>query len=688
VSGTSSTTSQPKLKRGLSWFVVALGFLLGLFVLARFGMSWVPFGDHEPGWLLRWLTFVGIGLLGLGLLSGSTAAVRNPKRAGVIFLLFLPVTTFCLAYPESGFLVWHPDGSGWFETPLPLTAVGLTALFYVPFVPLLFLRHHRKQSVIGLAVAVLLVTAVFVSSRWTSVLLPPLAGFSAPFLLFGLFWLGTHKLGWPTPLQPRPRTMSRRVVALAITCGLVFCLDIMMTFGLSALGSSLFSGDCSGKGPITHPESPRHAVFTARAIFVGRSLEALIRTSGLRSLVVKDRNLGDWAIGVVRERFWGVPSRWPHLVLMTNFIYWQGETYFIDGSRENGLLSPVLPIVGARINCSRSRPVQDAIIDLRVLRQTPPAGGTRLIGYVRKPEVFTGVFERPSAPNFAADAKIEVTGPTGTKTITTDQTGVYELDGLPPGNYALQLAIPDNQVAGFFEDEGEPVKVHLESDGLVEHNFDLFWNGRIEGHVKEHSGKPAQVSVMLLSADGKQLPGYVNFFLQTNRDGFYQARKIPPGRYIVVINPNGPDDERPYGIQYYPSALRAQDARVLELGPGQQIEGIDFAVSRLVEHVVQVRVTGPNGSAAENAPVCVAYEHTKEYEPLAGINCLKSSDQNGMAIIHLYGNTRVRLFAEQYAYQEKLQVRHRSQTIESDANKTPDTIDLVLNSETKYPFPR
>jgi hypothetical protein len=166
---------------------------------------------------------------------------------------------------------------------------------------------------------------------------------------------------------------------------------------------------------------------------VGRSIEALTRDASLRLLGAHVRRVGDWAIGVVQERFWGVPSHWPHLVLMTNFIYWKGETYFIDGLRENGLLTRILPIVGARISCSRSRPAEDAIVDLRVLRQAPPAGGARLIGYVKRPKVYTGVFGPPTATNFATGAIIDVTGPAGTETITTDQTGIYQVDGLPPG---------------------------------------------------------------------------------------------------------------------------------------------------------------------------------------------------------------------------------------------------------------
>lgn len=452
----------------MCWLVAGLGSLAGLFELAQFGMWWLPFGDYHPGWLLRWLTFIGIGLFGLGFLIGSIIAPRNPKRAGIIFLAFLPITAFCLAYQESGFLVWHADG-GWFESPPLMTAVGLTVLFFVPFVVPLLLPRHKKRAAIVFAAATFVAVPVFIRSHWTSVLLPHLAAYSVPFALFGLFWLGTCKLGWPPLVQPRPRGAAGRIVALLITCFVVVCLDVALTLGLSALNSSLSIADCSGKAPFTHAESARHAVFTARAIYVGRSVSALTRGTGVHGLAV-----GDWAIGVVKERFWGVPSRWPHLVLMTDYIYWKGETYFIDGMRENGLLTRALPIVETRPGCSRSRPIEYAVIDLRVLHEAPATGSTRLIGYVKSPEEFRGVFQPPIAPTFVAGARIDVTGREGTRTTTTDQKGIYQFDGLPPGEYTLRLVVPDNRVSSL--DRGRPV--HLTSGVVTEHSFDLFWKGQ------------------------------------------------------------------------------------------------------------------------------------------------------------------------------------------------------------------
>jgi hypothetical protein len=107
----------------LSWLVLALGFLLGFLALARFGMAWPPFGDNDPGWLLRWISYVGGALLGPVFIAASIVALRNPKRAGLVLLITMPFAVFCLAYPSAGYLVWHSDG-GRFEPPEIPTAIG------------------------------------------------------------------------------------------------------------------------------------------------------------------------------------------------------------------------------------------------------------------------------------------------------------------------------------------------------------------------------------------------------------------------------------------------------------------------------------------------------------------------------------------------------------------------------------
>lgn len=180
------------------------------------------------------------------------------------------------------------------------------------------------------------------------------------------------------------------------------------------------------------------------------------------------------------------------------------------------------------------------------------------MGHVRGPEIFTPGIVRPQKPAFIAGATIEVTGPAWASTITTDSEGVYELDGLAPGDYTLQLSTPDTQTVGSFDNDGSPAAIHLDSGGVVERNFQVLWDGRIEGKVYDESGTPARARVKLLSADGRQLPGYVHSYEQTAKGGSYQFRRIPQGRYLVVVNPTGPHGEWPHDIQYYPGAVHKE----------------------------------------------------------------------------------------------------------------------------------
>jgi hypothetical protein len=465
-----------RLKVVLSWVVVAAGVFTGLYALGIFGTDYFPSDDRSQGWYLRWIDLAGVGLLAAGFLAGSLTAPRNPKRAGVVFLAFLPVTASCMAYPDAGFMMWDKAGNGWFETPAPATAIGLALTFFAPLAALLFEFRQRKRAAIAFSVLTLIAIPVFVLSRWTSVLLPRLAGFAVPFLLFGLYWLWTDEFRWPVLVRAGPRTFARRVAGVVITLFLVFSAGIAMGVFRASFFSSLFNGDCGARPPFTHAQQKNHAVFTARAIYVGRSVHTM-QELRFAPKNLRDSPVGDWAIGVVQERFWGVPSRWPHLVLMTNLIYWKGGTYFIDGGVGNSLLSKILPVVAGGIGCSRSKLVQEAGVDLRLLRDAPPRRAA-IVGSVRQPGPYAGMMNPFDQPKFLSGAQIEVTGADGTRSVATDPSGVYVLDGLGAGDYTVRLHVPEGRRAGGFHADGsfddQSVRtVHLKADELGECDFAL-----------------------------------------------------------------------------------------------------------------------------------------------------------------------------------------------------------------------
>ncbi len=122
---------------------------------------------------------------------------------------------------------------------------------------------------------------------------------------------------------------------------------------------------------------------------------------------------GDWAVGVVQEHSWGLPSWDRRVVLLTNHMFRDGETIFVSGSREIGVLTRLLPIVNARpCGTFYTQPAADARIQLELLRKPPAVGESRIMGYVRSPV--------PLAPISRAGT---------TRTLTTDRDGMYVLAG-------------------------------------------------------------------------------------------------------------------------------------------------------------------------------------------------------------------------------------------------------------------
>jgi hypothetical protein len=654
-------------KKAASWLIVTLGVLVGLLALSISGQRWIPDRATDPYWYKSFIQTAGICLLGLTFIAGSLLAVRNRRRGGLVFLICAPLVAFSLGYPDAGFLAWE-KGDGIFYSPFLRIALGLTLLFFVPFVVPLFAIRNKKRAIYLFLIAAALVSPVFVTSQWSASLLPRLAGWSALLVIFGLFWLGTNEWGWSPVVSPRPTSRRRGLWAVSATCAIIVLLDITVTLAFTAFQSSLWGPDCSGRALFTKPVFPGHAVFTARLIYVGHK-----NTDRL------GWQAGDWAIGVVQHRYWGLPWWNPRVVLLTHVIFWEGETYFIDGRRPEGLLTRLLPIVEAG-PCARSRPIVDAAVDLRVLQKTLPASGARIIGYVRKPEAWTQGLTPPTPHTPFIGAKITVTSPSGQTVAVADQDGIYEIDSLPPDDYTLMVDLPETQTA--------PVRKLKKEDfvysKLIEQDFQVSWDGSVEGTIRDATGRPAQTWLLLLNPDGTDTIPRVAGLQRTEATVHFRIAEIPRGRYKLMVNPWGPQQDSQYPPVYYPSATNFSDAQIIDLSDGQHVGNTDFVVPRLQERKMQVRVTWPNGKAIDGAWVYVAYENTRGFSSRNNASHVAITDHNGQASFSVFGKSRIRIYGEESVNDLKgppfFSSRY-SVPADFDADKVPDRLDLVVTTK-------
>jgi hypothetical protein len=263
-----------------------------------------------------------------------------------------------------------------------------------------------------------------------------------------------------------------------------------------------------------------------------------------------------------------------------------------------------------------------------------------------------------------------VTGPIGTTVLTTDRDGVYELANLPGDDYTLRLLdVPDNQ---FCEDLALK-KEYMMKPGLTRMNMVAEWVGSIEGTVKDSTGGPANVLVELRNPDGKIADRNLGADLLAS--GSFRLDRLPAGgRYLVLINRYGPSAHSPYASEYYPSANRPADARIVEVRGAEHVRNVDFSLTRLAERKLRVRVEWRDHQPVDGASVSVEYERAGQFDDPGAPSESFTTDRTGVAEVRVFGDGRVKVEASIDLPSFSLYRR----VVELEGARLPPSMDLVL----------
>jgi hypothetical protein len=227
----------------------------------------------------------------------------------------------------------------------------------------------------------------------------------------GIFWLLTDRKHWPPLIQHSLTPRLRILLALGISVAL---LVGMVAIGLYAAAILPEFGDCGEPRPFAAPKSAEHAAFTAQIIYVHQ----ISRYAG-------------WSIARVRQRYWGLPW-WNHRFVVLPYRFNLGDSYLVDGYVRPSLVGHLISLM--QLHCSRTAPVSDAQIDLRLLRDGPPQKGVRVIGRVLKLQPAS------ESPRVAPHVTVTIIQDGGPRVTTrTDEQGIYDASELPPGHYEARL---------------------------------------------------------------------------------------------------------------------------------------------------------------------------------------------------------------------------------------------------------
>ena len=92
-------------------------------------------------------------------------------------------------------------------------------------------------------------------------------------------------------------------------------------------------------------------------------------------------------------------------------------------------------------------------------------------------------------------------------------------------------------------------------------------------------------------------------------------------------------------------------------------------------------MTQTNGEPVAGAHVEIAYEHTYLFENLAHVSGQWVTDPAGNAIVHVFGDSRIRIWAEwSQPSQDSLPKQSYSPVVQIEGSKLPTRLDLVLSS--------
>ena len=213
-----------------------------------------------------------------------------------------------------------------------------------------------------------------------------------------------------------------------------------------------------------------------------------------------------------------------------------------------------------------SRPVAEVPEKIEMLRRLQKIGDFGILrGHVQRRSSSHG--EGGGVPNAHVIARR--TSDNTQFVAITDEDGLYEFPLVPPGKYKLDL---DQLVP--LEAGGGELKVGRGACWDLTLEVPKETDGGISGRVATPDGRPYVVHrwVDIASVDE---PRWITAEID-NKDGYYEARGLEPGRYIVGIGIRS-SGFAPLPVPvYYPGVRSEKNATIIELGPTQKRTHVDF----------------------------------------------------------------------------------------------------------------
>ncbi len=229
--------------------------------------------------------------------------------------------------------------------------------------------------------------------------------------------------------------------------------------------------------------------------------------------------------------------------------------------------------------------------DLDFLRNLPPAGsGGRLSGSIwsavkEETEPMAGI------QVLIKDSKGQIVG-----NVITDNEGHFTLEKLSAGKYKVEPIFPQH-----YADYQKNKMVTVPDRGCAGVGFETKIDGRISGRVFDSKGHPASVPVRLEPVKSEESFDTESGF--SNQEGRFEIKGVSPGEYYLFFELN-PWDQKNREKYFYPGTKNKEQAAVIKLSTGQQLDDLQFAVPpEFFVQTIEGQIVWADGTPAKSVTV-------------------------------------------------------------------------------------
>jgi hypothetical protein len=309
--------------------------------------------------------------------------------------------------------------------------------------------------------------------------------------------------------------------------------------------------------------------------------------------------------------------------------------------------------------CTRTRPLAEASEDLVYLRNlAQAASGSTIQGKVQRLKRNSdGVGRFDPMTN----VRVSVENPDRKMDLASDEKGEFIITGLRPGTYTVSLDVPKGMTVA-----NRVNSVTVEDKGCASVDFAIQSDGRLSGLVRNTQGHLiSNAEITLFPADQDPYRGSTET-TQSNEQGLYELKRIPPGKYKLLIRYDGLRRfDRPFPRFFHPGVSDATHATVIEIGDGEEVSNYNLTVPELPsDRTIEGNVVSATGALINEAKVLMGFDFNFHHVALDA----------GRFSLKVYEGISVML----YAYIDKDGKRLQSNVGWVPANGDPGKIKLVI----------